>query len=204
MTWLTALLAGDAHCEWATWFRAHNTYTKRPSDFNLTIWKSQHSDMVRTRAASLKAEGYSVYLENQNKMHIEGRAVTLGGCPDIIAVGAGEGLIVDCKTGQQRDSDVFQVMVYMLALPLMRHAASVGSLRGEVQYRDHVISIPPDAITLEFRERFRNLMARISAQEPATKVPSYHECRFCDIGPDDCPERTEAHPGGGQIDHDLF
>ena len=26
VTWLTKLLAGEAQCDWASWFKAHNKY----------------------------------------------------------------------------------------------------------------------------------------------------------------------------------
>ena len=35
-------------------------------------------------------------------------------------------------------------------------------------------------------------MRRLSSVQPPRKVPSWSECRFCPIGPGDCPERVEA------------
>src|SRR5206468_35641 len=34
VTWISSLLSGDNHCEWAAWFRAHFEHEKRPSTFN--------------------------------------------------------------------------------------------------------------------------------------------------------------------------
>jgi len=28
VTWLTKLMAGEAQCEWASWFKAHHKYDK--------------------------------------------------------------------------------------------------------------------------------------------------------------------------------
>ena len=36
------------------------------------------------------------------------------------------------------------------------------------------------------------LIRRIAADKPAARVPSEHECRFCDITAEDCPERLDA------------
>lgn len=204
VTWITKLLSGDAYCEWAAWFRTHYTYAKRPSDFDLTAWKAQHGEMVRARVALLKSEGYTVYVGDQNKFRLRGETVTLGGSPDIVAIKGNDALVIDCKTGQQRDSDFFQVFVYMLALPLTRHPASNSTLRGEVQYRDRSVPIPPERITPELREGFRSLMRRISASPPAVKVPSYSECRDCDIDVADCPDRVENPPQQEHGSHDLF
>ena len=51
---------------------------------------------------NLKAEGYAVFVEDQNKFTLKGRAATLGGVPDLVAVRGAEALVVDCKSGKQR------------------------------------------------------------------------------------------------------
>ena len=38
-TWLARLLAGETHCQWAGWFRAHyQDWTRPPSDFDNAKW----------------------------------------------------------------------------------------------------------------------------------------------------------------------
>ena len=87
VTWLGKLLAGDAHCEWALWFRAHHTYDKQKDEtFDLTAWKAGHGEFVRVRAAELRAAGYTVFVEDQNRFALKGKAATVGGKPDIVAV----------------------------------------------------------------------------------------------------------------------
>ena len=126
VTWITGLLAADKQCELSAWFRAHfSGFEKMPTDFNLAAWKAAHGEMVRARAAALKAEGYTVFVEDQNKVTLKGRAATLGGVPDLVAVRGAEALVVDCKSGKQRDSDSFQVLTYMRVLPIT-HAACRG------------------------------------------------------------------------------
>ena len=66
--------------------------------------------MVRARAAALKADGYTAFVEDQNKFTLKGRAATLGGMPDLVAVRGAGTLVVDCKSGKQRGSDSFQVL----------------------------------------------------------------------------------------------
>src|SRR2546426_12613973 len=49
VTWLSKLLAGEAHCEWALWFKAHHKYDKRLDEsFDLASWAARHAELVRT------------------------------------------------------------------------------------------------------------------------------------------------------------
>ena len=206
VTWITGLLSADKHCEWAAWFRAHyQGFAKVPSDFNLAAWKAAHGEMVRSRADELRAGGWTVYVEDQNKFSLAGKAATLGGVADIVAVQGDEGLVVDCKSGKQRDSDAFQVLTYMLVLPYTHKACKDVTLAGEVQYRDTSLPIEAGQLTDELRWLIRGVIERVSGPEPLAKVPSLSECRFCDLTVADCPERVEQSPAGGEsVTHDLF
>ena len=206
VTWITGLLSADKHCEWSAWFRAHyQGFAKVPSDFNLAAWKAAHGEMVRSRADELRAGGWTVYVEDQNKFSLAGKAATLGGVADIVAVQGAEGLVVDCKSGKQRDSDAFQVLTYMLVLPYTHKACKDVTLAGEVQYRDTSLPIEADQLTDELRWLIRGVIERVGGPEPPAKVPSLSECRFCDLTVADCPERVEQAPSGGEsVTHDLF
>jgi len=136
VTWITGLLSGDRHCLWSAWYRAHfKGYERRPTSFDLAAWTANHAEMVRARADALRADGYQVYVEDQNKFTLRGRAATLGGVPDLVAVrdtssDGREALVVDCKSGRQRNSDFFQVLTYMLVLPLTHPALADARFTG--------------------------------------------------------------------------
>ena len=205
VTWITGLLAADKQCEWSAWFRAHfSGYEKMPTDFNLAAWKAAHGEMVRARAEALKAEGYAVFVEDQNKFTLKGRAATLGGVPDLVAVRGAEALVVDCKSGKQRGSDSFQVLTYMRVLPLTHVACRGVPLAGEVQYRDASLRIEPGQLTDELKGLIRGTIERVGSEMPAVKVPSLSECRFCEITAADCPERVGEEQSPAAVDHDLF
>jgi CRISPR/Cas system-associated exonuclease Cas4 (RecB family) len=193
VTWLTPILAGDAQCWFAPWFKSHFQFEKlERGGVDLATWKVEHAAMVEARAARFRADGWTVYVEDQNKFTLRGTAVTLGGKPDLVAVRGLEARVVDCKGGKRRDSDLQQVLIYLFALPRY-HAALTPAhvLTGEVEYRDGSLTIPPESFTPALRERIVETIRRMGADEPPRRVPSARECAFCDIGPTDCPVRID-------------
>ncbi len=206
VTWVTKLLADDAHCEWAAWFRSHHArYDKRPSDFDHAAWNAAHAELVRTRAEALRQAGYTVSLGEQNRFTLRGNSgAMLGGKPDILAVRGAEALVVDCKTGQQRDSDYFQVLIYMLALPYVNTQCRGKAIAGEVQYTDRTVAIAQHGLTAEMKKPVWSLLERVAGEAPLLRVPSSVECSFCDITSADCPERVDAAPSDDQVEAAPF
>jgi hypothetical protein len=153
---------------------------------------------------NLKAEGYAVFVEDQNKFTLKGRAATLGGVPDLVAARGAEALVVDCKSGKQRGSDSFQVLTYMRVLPLTHPACRGVPLAGEVQYRDASLRIEPGQLTDELKALIRGTIERVGGDAPAVKVPSVSECRFCEITAADCRERVDEEQSPAAVDHDFF
>lgn len=208
VTWITKLLAADARCQWAAWFRAHNQYEKIPSDFDLVRYSADHGAMVQECVRELEAEAYGVYVEEQNDFKLPNRTgATLAGKPDIVAIkNDGTVKVIDCKTGKPRNADQIQVMVYMLVLPHTHLACHGKALEGELRYKSgQVVAIPSSKVDESMRALFRDLMAKVTGDAPLPKVPSSGECRFCDIPKAECPERVES-AAAPQVarDHDLF
>jgi hypothetical protein len=196
-TWVThisKLIAGDASCWWAGWFRAHYTYDKVPGDhFDLDTWKVDHTQMVQQRAAQLQADGWVVTVEDQNKFTLRGRVGTLGGKPDIVASKGALVVIEDCKSGQRRSADRIQVAEYMFALPLVDPTRCAGKrVSGRVVYRDGWVEVPAESFTPELRQQIVDAMNRVSGAPAPERTPSAADCRFCDISKADCPVRVDA------------
>jgi CRISPR/Cas system-associated exonuclease Cas4 (RecB family) len=199
VTWISRLLAGEAHCEWAAWFRAHHTYEKRPATFDFAKWNAEHGQMVRERAVALAKEGFQVGIEEQNKLSLRGGSgATLGGKPDLIAVRERDVLVVDCKTGQTRGADYYQVLIYMLALPMCRPQYKGLAVRGRVDYRDNAIQIPPEELAEEAANRIWEFIERVVGDNEPQRVASAGECAFCDITRRDCPDRMDEAPDSTQ------
>jgi len=205
VTWITSLLAADKQCAWAAWFKAHHKdYEKPPSDFDLVGWTAVHGEMVRARAEELRAEGCAVFVEDQNWFSLKGRAATLGGKPDLVAIRDEQALVVDCKSGKQRNSDAFQVLTYMLVLPLTHEACRGITLAGEIQYKELRQPIEPTRLDDEMKGLIRATIERVGGPIEPPKVPSPSECRWCDVTTADCPERQEGQHTETTAEHDLF
>ena len=191
-TWLARLLAGEASCEWAAWFRAHHQdWAKPPSDFDSTQWMLEHTALVNQARESREKLGYIVCTEGQNSFRLRGKFATMAGKPDLIAVKGQDVVIVDAKTGKPSPSHAAQVMIYQYAVPKALDRYRGMEFRGHVIYPDANVQIPASGIDGKFVERLGALIRRLAAETPARKVPSATECRWCDITKADCPERNE-------------
>jgi len=196
VTQLRRLLVGESQCEWASWFMAHFQRAPdeyEPSDFDTVQYNMNHTTLMRDTRIRLEEEGYTVYSEGQNEFKLRGNTGTvLAGRPDIVAVKGSTGLIVDAKTGQPRDSDSAQVMLYMWAMPRESVKFQGVTFSGQVAYRTHTVDIPGSSIDDSFNTNFGSLIQRVIATEPAIRIPSSSECRFCNITKANCAERIDG------------
>ncbi len=169
-------------------------------DFNQAQWLLDHTALLNGRRANWEVGGYDVDAEAQNSFALRGRSATLSGKPDLIAHRENEAVIVDAKTGHNSPSHVVQVMIYLYAVPRALERYRDAKLRGQVTYRDHTVRIPADAVDDQFVQNLGALIRRLSAGEPARRVPSQQECRFCDISAADCPVRVDeaSAPDAGE------
>ena len=187
-TWLPRLLTGENSCEWAIWFKAHHQSWERvPSDFDQAKWMLDHTALLNERIANWTVGGHDVDIEAQNRFELHGRTATLAGRPDIIA---------------SREDHAVQVMIYLYAAPRALERFRSVKLRGQVTYRDHTVRISAEALDDKFIQNLGALIRRLSADEPARKVPSRQECRFRDISTAECPARVgdEHEPEDGTTD----
>ena len=192
-TWLARLLAGEAQCEWAGWFRAnYQDWAKPPSDFDSAKWMMDHTALVNEARESREALGYQVFTEDQNFFALRGKAATLSGKPDLIAVKGNDLVIADAKTGKPSPHHAVQVLTYMYAVPRALERYRGMEFRGHVVYPDGNVQIPASGLDRQFIDRLGSLIRRLADENPARKVPSTSECQWCDITAADCPQRIEV------------
>ena len=192
-TWLPRLLTGENSCEWAVWFKAHHRdWARQPSDFDQAQWLLDHTALVNERISNWEVGGFEVDVERQNSFVLRGKSATLAGRPDIIAYRDDQAVIVDAKTGHDSPSHIVQVMIYLYAVPKALERYRNAKLRGQVTYRDHTVRVSADDVDNQFVKNLGALIRRLSANEPARRVPSPQECRFCEITAGDCPARVDT------------
>jgi hypothetical protein len=210
-TWVTGLLAGSDKCVWKAWYKAHFRYAKREGDgnFNLKEWTKQHNEMTDSRVQRLKDEGWPmVTIEDQNSFKLEGQRGTLSGKPDIVAIDPTEAraLVIDEKSGRERESDVWQIMVYMFALPMTLFKKLFGDqeyqLDGEVEYRGSQRAVPASMFNLRARQHITSMLRIVGGDEEPVRTPSANECRYCDILA--CPDRFEGSDVSSADASDFF
>jgi len=196
VTWITKLLSGEAQCWGAAWHKAHYLYEKVPdapdrAEF-FRKYNLKHDAIVDRRAEELRAEGWTVRVEDANKFTVSGGAGDVGGKPDIVALRGDDGALVsDAKSGKPRHSDAWQVRLYQFLLP-MDWLRRVHPVRGEVERtetREHVV------LEEGHVEQILDAVKRVLGPEPQPYSPSPGDCQYCDVK--NCPERYEPPKEGG-------
>ena len=162
VTWLTKLMEGESQCLWASWFRAHYKWDKLPGEFDLAKWTAEHNALVHARRKQLQAEGVTVYVEDQNSFRIEGKTgIVVSGKADIVAVTEEAAFVEDCKTGNPKNSDHMQVMIYLLMLPVAVDHCKGRSLEGRIAYKDSTIDVPSSKIADGLKQLFKKTVLKV-------------------------------------------
>ena len=178
---LAKFLSGDDHCWYKLWLQSMYRIDKVPQTPEDTArmrgHMARHEAIATRRAEELRAQGYVVKTEDDTAFKVEGRSADLTGKCDIVAMKDGQALVVDAKGGKPRDSDHWQVRVYLWALP--RTWLQGHDLRGEVQYATEAVPVrglePGDATAIG------EAMRRTTSPEAPAPIPSKWECAFCPV-----------------------
>lgn len=199
-------MADELQCYWSIWFRTHYKYEKLVSNFDSAQWNARHRALLDDRISDLQAEGWAVSVEGENWFEIAGRShpIKVAGKPDILAIREGCAFIEDCKTGKKKNSDLYQILLYMLLLPVSTAKCRGLKLAGRLVYPDEVVEVAGEQVNEEFKAQFQKAIAYLSSTIPARKIPSFPECRYCDVSAEYCRERMDSQPEPSQSEHELF
>lgn len=200
-SWLAKAIAGDRQCEYSLWAQANYKIPKQDSDFDLEAYKIEHQALVDKTASHLESLRYSVYTEDSNGFWINlgnGKGV-ISAQPDIVAIQGAEVLVVECKTGKTRASDLAQNMIYQALIPVAKlHGIDVIP-EGQVVYRNYTMQeISSKKITEEFKDRMRKLVRMLMNSQIPAATPSFNECQWCPIS-QFCDLKVE-HQANGTAD----
>jgi hypothetical protein len=191
-TWLAKLMAGDVSCEWAVWYRVHHRdWSRPPSDFDQAKYNMEHTKLLREVRLERDTGRERLLLERQASFwYTHPSGIRLSGTPDLVSLSERENCIYEAKAFTPRAYHRIQVLIYMYCMPRSENVAYYGkSFAGQLRYQDHSSRIEPDEITGQFEEQFNFWMDVLATEKPLEKFPSAQECRFCNIGKADCPER---------------
>jgi hypothetical protein len=189
---LSKLLAKEKQCNFSVWLPTQYQFEKPPSNYD----SSEHDEIVIQRASQLQDEGFTVYVEYANSLKVNGRIfdICVAGRPDIVAIKDSWVVVEDCKTGKRRDSHRFQVLLYMLLLPLAPETKDYcqGQIpHGRVVYPDGIVEIPAWSVDCQFRQLLRQTIATICSITPPNSTPSPWECRYCNIPDTYCSAKRD-------------
>ena len=197
VTWIAKLWSARVHAHGACWFRSHfEGNVPVESDFDSAGWNVKHTRLLRELADRLFAQGCEVLIENQNSFRVPSSVTgsVIAGKPDLIALDPeGRATIYDVKTGRRRDSPRRPGQTLHVPPAQGQGSRWYGTtFDGCLVYGDGFEKrIPASAIDDDFIGALMSLMRTIVSDEPARRVPSAQECRFCEISSADCPERVE-------------
>ena len=201
VTWLASLMGEEKQCKYTAWFSAHYQF-ERDSNYD----SCTHDEMVSQLAIQHKAQGFVVYVEDNNSFTINGKTCDIGGKLDILVkVEGGQPIIIDCKLGKRKAAHRMQVLIYMLLFPLAPNGKRLcqgQTPAGRLVYPDGIVEIPSSEVDEQFKEFFRQTVAIISSPSPPSQAPSRWECRYCNIPGAYCPARIDPKADTGE--HNLF
>lgn len=199
-------MTDEIQCPWSMWFRTHYKYEKLSRDFDSAKWSASHRALLNDRISNLRVQGFTVFAEGENWFEITGKShsVKVSGKPDILAIRDEQVWVEDCKTGKKKNSDLYQILLYVLLLPLSHQRCWGRKLEGRLVYPDGVMEVSGEQVSEEFKAQFREMVALLSQSIPPRKVACFQECRYCDISAQYCQERVEENSSARLKEHDLF
>lgn len=186
-TGLAKILVGEQPCRLEAWLKGHLNIEKRQSDF--TAYKIRHTELLTAEVERLKAEGWKVTVERF--LRIKGATAILTGKPDIIAQKPNwRPKVVDVKGGAPKESDVAQVQIYMVAVPMAWNAPGM-IFDGQVVYASPTLPVLVKAASIPtFKPKLFSLLRELAVYPNRPDAsPSESNCRFCDVTEADCPSR---------------
>lgn len=193
-SWITKLLSGESRCWYSAWVKAHYKYEKVPDDPDRAAFFAEynvkHDRITEMRAAELRADGWLVKVEDEGSFRVKGELGDLSGKPDIVAMKGDVALVIEAKSGKRRRSDHFQVLLYMLFLP-MAWLRGFTDVRGEVAYADGSVDVRP--ITVEEKAQITTALRLVMGTTAPEATPSKMDCLYCDIAR--CSYRYKAPEG---------
>ena len=100
--WLAGLLSGEAHCQWASWFRTHHEDWDKVEVPGLPglDWETQYTYQLNDCIKRYEAQGYTVSNGGPNAYSLSIGEAVLSGRPDVIAAKGEDCVVIDFPKGE--------------------------------------------------------------------------------------------------------
>lgn len=196
-TGLAKLLIGDQSCQFQAWIKGHYRIDKvKRDESNLTQWKMRHTEQLTAATARFRSEGWKCTVERY--FRVTGTSAILTGKTDLITQKDGKRPVIrDVKGGDPQDSDLLQVQIYQVAIPLAWSAPEM-QFDGEVIYATHTVP-STSAAAQAIKPKLFGLLRQLGTDVRPPASPSEQTCRFCDVSKSDCPDRIEIGEGAVEV-----
>ena len=191
--WCTAIaksLSGDQPCQLSTWIGGR-AKEKRPREDtgSLAIWKTNHTALLGKTVSRLTGDGWKCSVESF--FRVTGQHAAISGKADCIAQQADKRpLIVDVKSGAPKESDIIQVAIEMVMIPLAWESPSM-IFDGKVIYKAHEVPVTQTQ-KADLKPKIIALLKHLGTMPRPEASPSFCNCRFCDVPDSECPDRFKA------------
>ena len=180
---MTRLLAGENRCVYRAWYKAHFKIQKDESPERQAFFDEQtkkHDIIQDAREAFLKQGGYIVKREEQGEFKLRGAKGDLAGKPDLVGLNESEALIVEVKSGKQRESDAWQVLIYWFALKIDWLKDTGLTIKGEVAYKGGVTR-KVEALSPLKSKAIADLLKVVTGDDEPPTTPGKWDCEYCEI-----------------------
>lgn len=184
-THIAKVLVGDQPCLLQPWLMGRFDFPKETNP-SMANWKANHTQQLQAVVERYKADGWKCDVERF--FRVKGQTAILSGKVDIIARKDGERpLIIDAKSGQARDSDVAQVLLEMICIPLAWEAPEM-TFSGLVVYQGAEVKVQASEATV-MRPKLFGLLKQLGTMPRPEPTPGRDACRFCEVPDSECGVR---------------
>ncbi len=198
-THIAKVLVGDQPCLLQPWIQGRFELPKSTNS-DMASWKANHTAMLQEEVAKYKDAGWQCDVERF--FRVTGTVAILSGKADLVVRKADERpRIIDVKSGKPRDSDMAQVLIEMISIPLAWKAPEM-QFEGLVVYGASGPSKLLKPIQAEtIKPKLFALLRQLGTMERPTPSPSRDACCFCDVPDAECGQRFQD---SDSVSTDLF